>query len=437
MKIRAFLFFILVLSCTSCFHKDVLNDRADNVIQSFIYTGTEGTYIITREEIFQATSKKSNGGFTSISGYAEYRLSTYNAETGKLIARIELGEGLEQTTIVLGTTVGKIWLYSNNEQGLHCRNPQTLELIDDQAKLTSQAPLKGFQFAKPAWTQLDNYFAVNLKEKKLMLSDMQGYTYYFDPAAKTLVKTEDKIPNYSWARYIQGNSIYFNSDTAISFNNDKRAKLQLNYKDANTTLSFLSGQFIIDNNFERLFQIRTNALNKLQSEKQKWQDSADVVTAKHPIFKRDNASWTEYTREELDMRSYVSNIRHNLDRASDAYNALSKKELDSNHPLTDEPYTVLVRHATDVSDTAHTIISKIDVRQGNFTQKWSLQLPQLYFDASKANNKGAFETVMSEGNPRFDYMWFDQHNSRLFMIVQLKMLCIDIKNGQLIWEINL
>ncbi len=437
MKFRAFFFLMLVLTCASCFHKDVLNDRADNVIQSFIYVGTEGTYIITREEIFQATSKRSSGGFTSISGYAEYRLSTYNAETGKLIARIELGEGLEKTTIVLGTTAGKIWLYSNNELGLHCRNPQTLELIDDQAKLSAEAPLKGFQFAKPAWTQFDAFFAVNLKEKKLMLSDMQGYTYYFDPAAKTLVKTEDKIPNYSWARSAQSNNVYFNSDTAISFNNDKRAKLQLNYNDVNTTLSFLSGQFIVDTNFERLLQIRTKALNQLQAEKQKWQDSVDLVTAKHPIFKRDNASWTEYSREELDMRNYFGEIKRNYDRVAYAYDMLLKKELDSNYPLTDEPYTVLVRHATDVSDTAHTIFSKIDMRQGNFTQKWSLQFPQLYFDASKANNKGAFSSVMSEGNPRFDYTWFDQHNNRLFLIAQLKMLCIDLKNGQLIWEINL
>ncbi|MGL4596314.1 MAG: hypothetical protein ACRCYO_02225, partial [Bacteroidia bacterium] len=427
MKIRTLFFLTLLLFFSSCFHKDVLNDRADNVAQSLIYTGAEGTFIITREEVFQATNKRSSGGFTSVSGYAEYRLSTYNAETGKLVARIELGEGLEKTTHVLGTTAGKIWLYNNTEQGLHCRNPQTLELIDDQNKLTSEAPLKGFQFAKPSWTQINDFFVVNLKEKKLMLSDMQGYTYYFDPAAKTLVKTEDKIPKYTWARSNLSNIVYFNSDTSISLSSDLRSTLECNSQKNTSTLSFLRGQLVIDNNIERLIQVRTNALAVFKTEQEKWQDSLDLLTSKHPIFKQDNPPWQDYSREELDMRSYFGEIKRNYDRAAYNYDALSKEDLDSNYPLTNEPYTALIVHATDVSDTAHTILTKVDARQANFSQKWTLQLPQIYFDASKANSKGAFATVMSEGNPRFDYKWFDQHNNQLFMIVQLKLLCIDLK----------
>src|SRR5687768_6008398 len=138
MMLRYFPLFLLLLF-SSCFHKDVMNDRADDVEESFIYKGKDGTYIITKEEIFQATSKKSSGGFTQISGYAEYRISSYDLETGNLNGRAELGEGMEEAFTILGATEGKLWIYSiDPDLGFHARDPKTLEILTDEKTLLAE-----------------------------------------------------------------------------------------------------------------------------------------------------------------------------------------------------------------------------------------------------------------------------------------------------------
>jgi len=76
-----------LLLLSSCFHKDV---RTDNIASSIIYQGEKGDYIICKEVIFQATSKSSKGGFTQISGYNEYRISSYDMQTGKLLLELNI-----------------------------------------------------------------------------------------------------------------------------------------------------------------------------------------------------------------------------------------------------------------------------------------------------------------------------------------------------------
>jgi len=58
------LFIVLgVFLLTSCFHKSVMKDEADDIIKSQIYNFKDGKYLVTLESIFQATSKSREGEY--------------------------------------------------------------------------------------------------------------------------------------------------------------------------------------------------------------------------------------------------------------------------------------------------------------------------------------------------------------------------------------
>lgn len=61
-----------MLLFSGCFHKDIDTGRADDIVGNLIYSGKEGDFIISKEEIFQANSKSTENGVTHISGYTEY-----------------------------------------------------------------------------------------------------------------------------------------------------------------------------------------------------------------------------------------------------------------------------------------------------------------------------------------------------------------------------
>jgi len=176
-----------------------MNDRADDIESTLLYHGKEGTFVICKEKIFQATSKSSSGGMTRISGYNDFRISSYNINTGKLSARIKLkGHEDDGNCILLGITGDKVWFYSvDKDFGLHCRNPKSLDVIADQQKLWANPQLKPLTLAQPKWYDLPKYFSFNWMKNKIMLSDMQGFTYYYNPVNDSVQKTNDKISPFA------------------------------------------------------------------------------------------------------------------------------------------------------------------------------------------------------------------------------------------------
>ncbi|MGL5888603.1 MAG: hypothetical protein ACRC3B_01890, partial [Bacteroidia bacterium] len=98
----------------------------------------------------------------------------------------------------------------------------------------------------------------------------------------------------------------------------------------------------------------------------------------------------------------------------------------------------LIFHCKDVTDTSRCMITSVTLFEGNNAREnWSILLNRYYFNPDKADAMGAFETVMSDGNPEFDYKWFDTHDGKLIMIGQLQMCCIELKTGKILWDTDL
>jgi hypothetical protein len=434
---KRFFSFLIVALFASCFHKDVITDAADDVADSFVYSGTEGTFIILKEEIFQATSKKSGGGMTSISGYAEYRLSSYDLKTGDLLGRVNMGEGQEKAFIIMGTTAGKIWCYSKDEElGLHCRNAKTLELISAEKDLITKGALKGFAFARPEWSRLNDFYSWDASNGKLMLSDMQDFHYYFDPEKDQLEKTENEIKNYKWSSSPYSSNVYLSENDYFSLQGTGRQKLKYQYADSTGQYSYLNGNMLLECNPIHLEAIRNYYRDSLAKQISVYLDSLNQLLNAYPEFAQDNHAY--YFSSDKKYQPYqryqeISRIFNNLQ--SEQKKAV-KIDYDpyKSPALTDSTQGLFVIHASDVSDTARFKLTLVSWSNRKFLEQWTLAVPGLYADPDKADTKGAFETVMSEGNPDYSYQWFDIHEDHLVFVWQLQLICIDTKAGKVLWQ---
>jgi hypothetical protein len=424
---RLLIFAIAAVLLSSCFHKNVLTDRADNIDATVVYQGKEGSYIICREVVFQATNKSSGRGITKISGYNQFRISSYDLNTGKLSARVNLKEGMDEgECILLGVTEGKIWFYSlNKDLGLHCRDPKTLDVIANQEKLCANPQLKALSFAKPKWYDLHRYFSFNWMNNKIMLSDQQGYTYYYNPANDSVTRTSDKIDVAFIKDFVttagdRGNNKY------VYMSNDNRSKIQINNKDVSgNDLSFLSGKLILDLYEANVADARNKYEVQLRATMKNLQDSiAHFAAVKHAATDAEYKMQWNYEAQQRRVNEIENYFKYPLP---------DKRAL-----LTDEPNSLLVYQASDVTDTARLIISKVKLEGDTAAaEEWKCTLHNFYFDADKANHKGAFETVFSKGDPQFRYQWFDIVEGKLIIIAQLQMACIDMKTGKVLWNINI
>lgn len=414
-----------------------MTDVADDVVTAFIYSGAEGKSIITKEQIFQAQSKESGGGVTNISGYAEYRITSYDPATGNQTGRVEMGEGIEKAFIIMGATPGKIWLYSIDEElGFHCRNPKTLEVISDEKTLTANGPLKGFAFARPEWMKLNQQYGWSARNGNLMLSDMQGFHYYYDPQKNTLEKTEDEIIDYDWAAHKTGSTGYFTKEEYVSLGGNGRQKLKYGYADSTGKYSYLNGEILMDMNPLHDADRKREALVAIAKEEQMIMDSINHLHELFPGMTVEGRSYSQISNEEWKAKhTCESFIRQKEGLERDRENIISEKRKYIDDPvLNDGEGNLFIIHATDVTDTAHMQVTKVNWDGKTFTEKWTVRLNNFYRDPGKADDKGAFETVFSDGNPSFRYQWFDITDDKLFIISQLRMICLDVKSGKVLWE---
>jgi hypothetical protein len=414
-----------------------MNDRADDVATAFIYSGTEGKCIITKEQIFQAQNKESGGGVTHISGYAEYRLTSYDMATGEVTGRVDLGEGIEKSFIIMGTTPGKIWIYSiDPELGLHSRNPKTLEVISDEKALSASAPLKGFAFARPEWMKLNQSYGWSAENEKLMLSDMQGYHYYYDPAKNTLEKTEDAIVDYTWAVHAKGSTAYFTKEDYVSLPANGRQKLRFRYEDSTAKFSYLNGEILLDIDPLHDEQLKKEMLKQIGEKNKQLKDSIAELRALFPGMGLAGKPYSQTSGEEWKAKISISQLQQEMDvlkRDKESIERKNSRYLD-NAALSDAPGTIFIIHATDISDTAHMQLTKVQLEGKELSETWTIKLANFYRDPEKADTKDAFEKVFSDGNPNFRFQWFDIADDKLFMISQLQLICIDVKSGKTLWE---
>jgi outer membrane protein assembly factor BamB len=174
----------------------------------------------------------------------------------------------------------------------------------------------------------------------------------------------------------------------------------------------------------------------MDKEEQKINDSISRLTALFPEIGVEGRKYSEMSNEEWKAKNTFNSLlrdkeKFKLDRQS--ITRERSRYIDS-PVLSDAEGNLFIIHGTDVTDTSRMQLTKVNFDGRTFTETWTVKLADFYRDPEKADDKGAFETVFSDGNPNFRYQWFDIADNKLFMISQLRMICIDVETGKTLWE---
>lgn len=431
---------ILSVSILSCnfMKKSVMNDIADDVKEAII-SGTGGEYfVVTKEEIFQATSKSDKNGIRQITGYVDYRISSYDLNTGKLSARIDLGDRNENECTFLGETKGKIWYKSvDMNLGFHAREPKNLSVIISQEKITEANPFLKNNLSLPEWNSILTYYGFDTDKNMPMVTDNSGFVYYIDPETLAAEKTSESIERNDYNHSCLSTSMYIDAEKQIYLQGSPRNYLSI-YNKESKDISFLKGEFLLssykpesDDANQKFF---APYLDEIAGYKREIDSINEILGSTESIPIDKNSKY--YNR---DNKKYAErNIQNLLNKIKYAEDNIKRYSRNDSYSLITKDNGVFILSQTDVTDQAKILISKERIDPDSTSKQiWQTELQDIYRNPDKGMDRSSFEIVFSKGNPNLNTMRVISGNGRLVLIFMLRAVCLDTETGIVIWNIEL
>jgi hypothetical protein len=426
------LFISIFLVFSGCFKKDVMVDTADDVEEAVIMDVNGEKFLVVKEEIFQATSKESGRGITRTTGYTEYRLSSYNLNTGELVKRIELGERDDNNHYFLGPADGKLWyISSDKETGLHARDPKTFEIVVTQSEIFNNNLFLTDNLPHPKYYEYRTYYGFDNSEKVPMISDNSGFVYKLNTKTLKAEKTDKSIEVYKYDETAKTTSMEFNSDTYLNLSGSPRNILKVKSKEY-PELSFLDGNFMFSTTKLSMSEMNPGFLAPIQKEIDKYKKEIDSLSKVYDDFKNAGISESDY---KLRSVYYVmESAKRNLKSKEDEMD----RENTSNSFIITDDRGVFILHKSNATDTAKVIISKIILDENLAPKKvWETYIPDVFYDPGKVVEKEGFEYVFSKGNPDLSTVRILYGDNKLIYVFMLRAVCLDSKSGNILWDIEL
>lgn len=232
----------------SCFHKSVKEGKADDIEKAVVLDQGGHKYLIVYELVFQAVSKSSGRGITTIQGYNDSRVTCYDLATGAIVARQPMGRyGEGKATTLIGLTPGNLWFYSvQPAKGLFSLDPLSLSPKTSQEQVFAANPALRDHLAMPKWYETEKYFLADPAGERVQITDDQGFRYLLNPDGLEAERAPDSMfyPDFSPDPYL-ASYVQLDKETSLQLRGDIREQFEIEYKEIPDTLSFLGGRFII------------------------------------------------------------------------------------------------------------------------------------------------------------------------------------------------
>lgn len=426
-----FILLIFVIFFTGCFKKNVMDDDADDIEEIVIANSGGEKILVSKESIFQATSKSSKGGIRTTTGYSEYRLSSYNLNTGELLKRIELGERDDDYLYFLGNTDGKLWYYSQNEKvGLHARDPKTLDIVVAQDQILNVNPFLKGNFPKVKSYELRRYFGYDYAKNIPIISDNSGIIYALDPITLKTEKRTGSMSNFKYDESTQTTNMTLDKNLYASLSGDPRKHLQIGNKDFEEP-DFLKGEFLLSSGVIPAKDIYPDYFAPILKVIEKKQRAIDSLNTLIDELKDETDMWKARTVER--MRDRVKYEQRDLENENSKLTKASDEKINL---IISRDKGFFIIHSTTASDTAKVLISKVlfntDDKSASFM--WTTLLPNIFYEPDKVYEKGSFDYVFSKGSPNLRTKRVIYSGDKLVFISMLKAVCIDMNTGSILWE---
>lgn len=432
------LYFLIVFSflvtLSGCFHKNVMKDDADNVAEVVMISTPEGDVLVMNEEIYQATSKSSKGGFRQTSGYSEFRLTSYDVETGNIINRIELGERNDNFSVFLGVSNSLLWYVSVDKNvGLHSRNPRTLEIVNKQEDIVNANPFLANNFPEVKWFELDRYYGLEYITGNIMLTDLSGNVYILDTKTLKTEKSTEKIEKFKFDENILCSSGKLNSEDYFNLRYENpRRNLSFKNKDLKN-LNFLEGNFLCSSIRLDVKTVHPEFFDPINKEVQKLIDKSDSLEEIINNLKESDVSSPSVNNSitQIQLENTNRSLKYKLEEI--------KRNQDDFKTVISSDKGIFVYHRSSATDTAKVLISKVMFKENppGAELLWTMELPEIFFDPVKVYEKGGFEYVFSKGNPDLQTKRAVFLNDKLILVLMLKAVCIDLSSGKILWTFKI
>lgn len=440
-SLQTIFLFIIVYSVSinfiSCnlMKKNVMKDRADDIEESVVSDHEGVPYLVLKEEIFQATSKSDQGGFRRITGYAEYRLTSYDMNTGQMSKRIELGEREDNALEILGETGGKIWMKSVDPAlGFHARDPKNLEVSVTQDKIIEVNPFLANNLSQPEWNNLSRYYGFDAFRNMPMISDNSGYVYCIDPSTLKAEKTTESILNMDFDNSTTSTSMNISSEGNLNLSGSPRSSLSVLGKKFPEP-SFLKGEFLKSSNSMNPMNSNPKFFEPILQEISKYNREIDSLRTIIASLDTSGSGRSNYYRRPEHYERSIENIKGRIKYKEDEINRYSDRE---SFDIVSADNGVFILSQTDVTDQAKCIISKVIIAPDTtISMAWQKELSDIYRDPEKGFDKSSFEVVFSKGDPELNTMKVLYHGKKLIFILMLTAICIDTETGNVQWSAGL
>lgn len=414
--------------------KDLKTDVADN-IKEFIISESNGEYfLISKEEIFQATSKSDNNGIRHITGYTEYRISSYDLNSGNLISRVILGDRNENECDLLGESKGLLWYKSvDPELGFHARDPKTLDVKISQLKITEVNPFLNDNFSQPEWNNIKNYYGFDIYKQMPMVSDNSGFLYYIDPVTLKAEKTSESVKNYDFDNNCLSTTTQFSKNNLLFLKGSPRNYIVLGNKEFND-ISFLKGEYI-ESSVQINPELSKNELSRsYDAERNKLNDQIDSLkTVLSGITVNGDSEKNNLLKHN--KKSAERNIERLEKKIKDAGENIRNEIMSENFALITPDRCVFLYSQTDVTDQSKVLISKVKIKSdSSIDLEWQTKLESIFADPRKGLDRSSFEEVFSKGDPDLDTKRVAMGNGKLIFMSMLRAVCIDVESGKVLWE---
>ena len=405
--------------------KNVMKDKADN-ISEFLIAESDGEYfLISKEEIFQATSKSDNNGIRQITGFTEYRLSAYDLNSAQLIKRIEFGDRKTGECKLLGYTKGLLWYKSVDPVlGFHARDPKTLDVIITQDMITEVNPFLKGNLSQPEWNSIRNYYGFNSQKNMPVVSDNSGFLFTIDPVSLKAEKTDERLEEYKYDNSCLSSSVKISPNVNLSLKGSPRNHPELSGREFKD-ISFLKGEIIESSVLIDPSVSSKEFLAPLYKEIREYKLQIDSIKK----LINNNTANTKFAERN------IQNLERKISHANDKIKRESGKESFS---LVTDDGCIFIYSQTDVTDQSKVLISKIKIKdESGMTQIWQSELGNIFVDPEKGMDRSSFDVVFSKGNPDFRTKRAVMGDGKLVIMSMLRAVCIDVDTGKILWEIDL
>ncbi|HMS65048.1 MAG TPA: hypothetical protein PKD83_07315 [Ignavibacteria bacterium] len=410
-------------------------DTADD-IKEFIISESKGEYfLISKEEIFQATSKSDNNGIRQITGYTEYRISSYDVNSGNLISRVLLGDRKENACELLGESNGLLWYKSvDPELGFHARDPKTLDVMIPQRRITNINPFLEGNLSQPEWNKIKTYYGFDIYKQMPMISDNSGFLYFIDPETLKAEKTGGSVKNYDFDKNCLSTSLSLNDNSNLYMKGSPRNHIEIGNKELED-VSFLKGEFIqssVQIDPKTIINELLEPFNKEINNLEKQIDSLKNILSEFSVDSDKDKNKSITQSRKIFIERNIERLEKKIKYSEDS----KQKETESeNFTLFTPDGCVFVYSQTDVTDQSKVLISKIKIDPDtSIVLVWQTKLENIYSDPAKGLDRSAFEAVFSKGDPDLNTKRAVMGNGKLIFMSMLRAVCIDIENGKVLWE---